>query len=162
VRSDAVGCGYSDPGRPVEQPHETRCDGFAGEGFLMSDYGTFDAGGRLVLLGRTSSFVNVAGRKVQPAEVEQVLRTMPGVADARVVAAPDRRRGQQIVACVVADRRVAGVTALSVRRFCAGRLAAHKVPRAIVFLDAIPLTGRGKTDREALDAAVRASLPEDV
>jgi len=163
VLSNAVGLGYSESGgRGVEGSNETRCDGFGDGGFLTSDYGTFDEAGRLVLLGRTSSFVNVAGRKVQPAEVERVLRGMPGVADVRVVAAADARRGQQIVACVVTDRRGPAVTALGVRRFCAARLAAHKVPRAIVFFDAIPLTARGKTDREALDAAVRASLSEHV
>ena len=104
-----------------------------------------------------SSFVNVAGRKVQPDEVEQVLRAMPGIADARVVAAADPRRGQQIVACVVAEHG-AVARPLAVRRFCAARLAPHKIPRAIIFVDAIPLTARGKTDRAALDGLVRARL----
>ena len=73
---------------------------------------------------------------------------MPGVADVRVLAAPDAQRGQQIVACIVADagRRRRRST---VRRFCAARLAPHKIPRSVVFLDAIPLTARGKTDRGA-------------
>ena len=100
--------------------------------------------------------MNVAGKKVQPDEVELVLRAMPGVIDVRVVAAPDARRGQQIVACIVA--RGSGVTALAVRRFCAARLAPFKIPRTVVFLDAIPLTARGKTDRAALDAVVRARI----
>ncbi len=51
--------------------------------------------GHLVLTGRVSAFINVAGRKVQPDEVEQVLRTMPSVADVRVLGAPDAARGQQ-------------------------------------------------------------------
>jgi long-chain acyl-CoA synthetase len=144
VRSDAVASGYSDG------EHESFTDG----GFLTGDYGAWDEGDRLMLLGRVSSFVNVAGRKVQPDEVEQVLRGMPGVADVRVIAAHDERRGQQIVACVVADG--SGVTALGVRSFCAARLAPHKIPRRIVFVDAIPLTARGKTDRVALDDLVRA------
>ena len=44
------------------------------------------------------------------------------------------------------------------RRFCAARLAPFKIPRTVVFLDAIPLTTRGKTDRAALDAVVRARI----
>ena len=104
-----------------------------------------------------SSFVNVAGRKVQPAEVEQVLRAMPGIADVRVLAAADPRRGEQIVACIVAEQGAVAMP-LAVRRFCAARLAPHKIPRAIVFVDAIPLTPRGKTDRAALDGLVRARL----
>ena len=82
---------------------------------------------------------------------------MPGVADVRVLAAPDARRGQQIVACIVADAGDRAVSALAVRRFCAARLAPHKIPRTIVFLDAMPLTARGKIDRAALDELVRAA-----
>jgi acyl-CoA synthetase (AMP-forming)/AMP-acid ligase II len=147
VRSEAVSSGYT----------SSTPDGFDEDGFLTGDYGAWDDAGRLTLLGRVSSFVNVAGRKVQPDEVEQVLRTMPGVADVRVVAAADEQRGQQIVACIVANRN--DISVLTVRQFCAARLAAHKVPRTVIFLDAIPLTARGKTDRHALDDLVRARLP---
>ena len=148
VSSAAVSSGYID---------ETS-DAFVDDGFLTSDYGEWDGRGRLLLRGRVSTFVNVAGRKVQPAEVEAVLRTMPGIADVRIVAAPDPRRGQQIVACIVADARVSSITTLGVRRYCAERLASHKVPRAIVFVERIPITARGKTDRAALDALVHARL----
>ena len=148
VRSAAVSSGYSDPGD----------DGFVDGGFLTGDYGAWDARGRLMLRGRASSFVNVAGRKVEPDEVEQVLRAMPGVADVRIVAAPDPRRGQQIVACIVRDAAAYELTTLRIRRYCAARLAPHKIPRAIVFVDAIPRTARGKIDRAALDAVVRAHV----
>jgi acyl-CoA synthetase (AMP-forming)/AMP-acid ligase II len=147
VRSGAVASGYAD-----EDP-----DAFTDGGFLTGDYGTWDSCRRLVLAGRVSSFVNVAGRKVQPSEVEHVLRSMGGVADVRVFGAPDPRRGQQIVACIVPDT-ASRISVLGVRRFCAARLAAYKIPRTIVFLDSIPLTMRGKTDRIALDALVRAQL----
>ena len=137
-------------------------DGDTGEfiagGFLTGDYGRFDGRGRLVLTGRVSSFINVAGRKVQPEEVEAVLREMPEIADVRVVGAPDPARGQQVVACIVPRRADPGV--LAVRRFCAARLAAFKIPRTIVVLDRIPLTERGKTDRQRLHDAVAARLRE--
>ena len=129
-----------------------------GSGFLTGDYGAWDARQRLTLRGRVSAFVNVAGRKVRPEEVEQVLRSMPGVADVRVLAAPDARRGQQIVACIVADAGDDRISTLRVRQFCAARLAAHKIPRTILFLGAMPLTVRGKTDRAALEDLVRARL----
>jgi long-chain acyl-CoA synthetase len=146
VRSAAVADGYSDGSR----------DGFQDDGFLTADYGVVDAEHQLTLLGRISSFVNVAGRKVQPAEVEQVLRAMPGVADVRVLAAPDAQRGQQLVACVV--RNGDEVSMLTVRRYCAARLAPFKIPRSVIFLNAIPMTSRGKTDRAALDLLVRERL----
>jgi acyl-CoA synthetase (AMP-forming)/AMP-acid ligase II len=146
VVSDAVVSGYSDQD----------CEAFVDGGFLTGDRGRFDAQRRLVLTGRVSSFVNVAGKKVQPEEVEQVLRAMPGVRDVRVVAAAEPRRGQQLVACIVAE--AARPTAIAIRQFCASRLAPHKIPRSVVFLDAIPLTARGKTDRAALDDLVRERI----
>jgi acyl-CoA synthetase (AMP-forming)/AMP-acid ligase II len=44
------------------------------------------------------------------------------------------------------------------RQFCAARLAAHKIPRSFVWLERIPLTERGKTDRATLEALVREHL----
>jgi acyl-CoA synthetase (AMP-forming)/AMP-acid ligase II len=136
-----------------EQPGD---GSFVDGGFLTGDFGRFDGDGRLVLSGRVSAFINVAGRKVQPDEVEQVLRTMPGVSDVRVLGAPDAARGQQVVACIVA--RTGERNILAVRQYCAARLAVYKVPRQIVWLEAIPLTARGKTDRARLEAIVRDEL----
>ena len=147
VASTAVASGYS------HGDNEAFVDG----GFLTGDCGVWDEQGRLTFAGRVSSFVNVAGHKVRPDEVEEVLKAMPGVADARVVGADDPRRGEQIVACVVAEQQ-GSLAALAVRRFCAARLAPHKVPRAIVFVDAIPVTARGKIDRAALAGIIRARL----
>jgi long-chain acyl-CoA synthetase len=149
VRSAAVASGYV--GETAEE--------FGHGGFLTGDYGRFDSRGRLELTGRVSSFINVAGRKVQPAEVEDVLRQLPGVRDVRVVAAPDPQRGEQVVACIVVEREYReSVTALTVRRHCSARLAPHKIPRDVLFLDSMPLTARGKTDRRALGEAVRAQI----
>lgn len=147
VRSAGVARGY------VGRQGEDFCD----DGFLTGDYGRYDAHGRLQLTGRVSSFINVAGRKVQPAEVEQVLRQMPGVRDVRVVPAPDPQRGEQVVACLAVDRaHASAVTTMAVRTFCSSRLAAYKIPRAVVVLESIPLTARGKTDRRRLEELVRA------
>jgi long-chain acyl-CoA synthetase len=122
-------------------------------GFLTGDYGRLLADGRLVLAGRVSSFINVAGRKVQPGEVERVLREMDGVADARVLAATDVARGEQVTAVVAGPP---GLTLAAVRQHCTRRLAAYKIPRIVVVVDRLPLTSRGKTDYRALDALVRA------
>jgi long-chain acyl-CoA synthetase len=146
VRSGAVANGYAGSDR----------GDFVDEGFLTGDYGTIGPDGRLTLSGRVSMFINVAGRKVQPAEVEGVLKTLPGVADTRVVSGKDSRRGEHVVACIVPTKNGEPLTAAAVRRFCAARLAPHKVPRDVVFVDAIPLTARGKTDRDALAASIRS------
>jgi long-chain acyl-CoA synthetase len=148
VAGAAVSSGYAGP--------EPSDEGFTDGGFLTGDLGRFDARGRLVLTGRASSFINVAGKKIQPEEVEQVLRAMRGVEDVRVLGMADAVRGQQVVACVVT--RESGVTAPAIRQFCGARLAAHKIPRTIVWLEQIPLTERGKTDRPKLAALVREQL----
>jgi long-chain acyl-CoA synthetase len=138
VQSDAVANGYTE-----DDDNSAFVDG----GFLTGDLGFVDSQGHVTLTGRASPAVNVAGRKVHPAEVERVLRSMSGVEDVCVIAAPDPRRGQQILACIISRQPP---SALEVRQYCAARLAPHKVPRAIVFLTALPLTPRGKTDRARL------------
>ena len=68
----------------------------------------------------------------------------------------DPLRGQQLVAGLVVHGSRPSV--LELRQFCGGRLAPHKIPRSFVFLDEIPLTERGKTDRRALERLVRDAL----
>ncbi len=149
VASSAVASGYAGLSASEQE-------GFVDDGFLTGDLGLFDDRERLVLTGRVSSFINVAGRKVQPDEVEQVLRQMAEIADVRVLGAPDARRGQMLVACMVP--RIGTVTALDVRRFCAARLAAYKIPREYLFLEEMPRDDRGKTSRRALEALVMQRL----
>lgn len=148
VDGAAVSSGYAG-GEPFDS-------GGRGSGFLTGDFGRFNPRGELSLTGRVSSFINVAGRKVQPEEVESVLRQMPGIADVRVVGASDPARGEQIVACLVPGNGT--ITALAVRQFSAARLAPYKIPRTIVLLDRIPLNARGKTDRRELEAIVADRL----
>lgn len=149
VRSDAVAAGYT------EDEEESS---FIDDGFLTGDLGFVDSRGHLTLTGRASPAVNVAGRKVHPAEVERVLRTMNGVDDVCVIAAPDPRRGQQILACII-SRQLS--SALEVRQFCAARLAPHKVPRAIIFLPSLPVTPRGKIDRAQLLTLALARIDDE-
>jgi long-chain acyl-CoA synthetase len=142
VRSDAVAVGYAAADAADERA------AFVDGGFLTGDLARRD-GDRLILAGRVSSFINVAGRKVDPAEVEGVLRRAPGVLEAHVFGVACDRRGEQVVACV---RRGRQGPAAELRSFCAERLAAYKVPREIVEVDAVPRDARGKVSRRALEA----------
>jgi long-chain acyl-CoA synthetase len=142
VRSDAVSSGYVGD----------LDGGFVDGGYLTGDCGAADDRGRIAIGGRVSSFINVAGKKVEPGEIERVLRQMPGVRDVHITAAADAQRGEQVVACLVV---APDVTVLSVRRFCSLRLAPHKVPRTILFIEALPTTSRGKVDRRLLSEFVR-------
>jgi acyl-CoA synthetase (AMP-forming)/AMP-acid ligase II len=158
IRTGGVASGYAVPTKVGTHEFGEPGGDFCEDGFLTGDIGHFDDGGRLHLTGRVSSFINVAGKKVQPAEVEKVLREMPGIRDVRVIAGADAQRGELVAACIVVDRAAAPITVLGVRRFCSSRLAPHKIPRVVVRLETLPLTVRGKVDRRALDEAVRASI----
>ena len=148
VESAAVATGYAEGGAATEA---------FGGGFLTEDLGHFNPVGQLVLTGRMSGFINVAGLKVQPDEVERVLRAMPGVADALVVGMDDRDRGEQLVACIVPE--ATPPTLFDVRRHCARWLAPHKVPRRLIVLDALPRTERGKPDRGELRRVAAGQRP---
>jgi len=125
-------------------------------GFLTADLGRFDHAGQLILAGRVSRVVNIAGRKVHPQEVEQVIAQLSGVLHVTVTAAACPARGEMLVACV--RRREPGLTEAAIRAHCAARLSPYKIPRQVVFMDDIPVDARGKTDRRALDAKVMAAI----
>jgi len=148
VRGNAVARGY------LEASEEDEACEFLDGGFLTGDLGRLDDRGRLFLTGRVSSFVNVAGRKVDPGEAESVLLAMPEIADAKVLGLPCERRGQKLVAFVVP---LSGeLSPARVRTYCAEKLSPHKIPRDLILLDSLPLTARGKIDRRALEELTRS------
>lgn len=101
-------------------------------------------GGRIRLLGRLGTVINVAGKKVSPAEVERVLAEHPAVREAQVFAQQDGTRGQVPHARVVADP---GVTAAQLLAWCRQRLAPFQLPRRIEFLAELPRSATGKVVR---------------
>jgi long-chain acyl-CoA synthetase len=112
----------------------------AGRGaFTPADRAVIDKAGELVLQGRTDRMVKIAGRRVDLAEVEAALRSVPGVRDAH--AAMDTGPGASLGAAVATDH-----SAAAVRRILRGRIAPWKVPERIVVLGEFPRTARGKTD----------------
>jgi acyl-coenzyme A synthetase/AMP-(fatty) acid ligase len=134
VRSQAVGLGYW-PDEPGD---------LAGGVFEPADLLEKWRDG-YVITGRTSDLIHVAGRKVNPAEIEAVVRKCPGVADAVVLGLPAGLRGEEIAACVVGQ-----VAEESLRRFCGESLAPWQMPRQWIFLPEIPVNARGKTSRADL------------
>ena len=149
VRGTAVCLGYGEVGS------EGSASTFRDGGFLTGDLGRFDDRGRLVLTGRASTLVNVAGRKVDPSEVERALLGLPGIADVRVLGMSCDVRGQQVVAFVIRDDST--LTSVAIRTRCASALSPHKIPRQFVFLDRFPVDARGKIDQRALQALASAT-----
>jgi acyl-CoA synthetase (AMP-forming)/AMP-acid ligase II len=98
------------------------------------------------IVGRSSDLINVAGKKVHPAEVEAEILRCDGVREAIVFGRESERRNQEVVACVVAK----GLTEGELLAHCRARLSSWQVPRRIYFVEAIPVNERGKTSRREL------------
>ncbi|MER5352913.1 long-chain fatty acid--CoA ligase [Kitasatospora sp. NPDC002551] len=100
---------------------------------------------RLLLYGRAAAVINVAGEKVSPAEVEQVIARHPGVLDVSVAAAADEVRGEVPVARVVLRP---GAVLSGLVDWCRAELAPQQMPRAFEPVDRIPRSATGKALRK--------------
>jgi len=139
VRSAAVGDGYF-----PEPDGEKLGDGiFVPDDLLARD----DSGFKIV--GRISDLINVAGKKVNPAEVEAHLLRFTRVRQAVVFGRPAAAglRNEEVAACVVISPHVSENDLL---RFCRAALSAWQVPKRIFIVDAIPMNERGKISRRDL------------
>jgi acyl-CoA synthetase (AMP-forming)/AMP-acid ligase II len=118
-------------------------------GFLdTGDVGRFDEAGRLYVEGRADDMIVSGGENVYPQEVEEVLATHPGIAEAAVAGVPDARFGQRLQATVVL-RPGHDLTEDDVRTYVRERLARYKVPRDVRFVKALPRNETGKILRRA-------------
>ncbi len=111
------------------------------------DIGRQDDEGYLYLSGRISDTINRGGEKFGPVEVEEVLRTHPGVTDVGVVGVPDPELGERVGAVVVASEPMSADDLVA---YCATRLAGYKAPEFVAFVDDLPFSVLGKLDRPAL------------
>jgi len=137
VRSEAASDGYF----PEPDPEK-----LGGGSFTPDDLLCQTEGG-LQIVGRISDVINVAGKKVNPAEVEAELLRHEGVRGAAVFGRESVLRNQEVAACVVVRGRV---TETELLEFCRGRLSGWQVPKRIFFVDTIPVNERGKVSRRDL------------
>jgi acyl-coenzyme A synthetase/AMP-(fatty) acid ligase len=103
-----------------------------------------DGGYRII--GRESDVINIAGRKVNPSEIERVLLSDPRVNEAVVFAVPSASsRGEVPAACVVGE-----ISESELKSLCAANMPSWKTPRHWIFLSEIPKNSRGKISRKDL------------
>jgi len=137
VRSAAVGDGY------FPEADEERL----GNRIFVPDDLLVRAGSGFKIVGRISDVINVAGKKVNPAEVEAHLLRFTGVRQAIVFGRESVLRNEEVAACVVAAPDVSETDLL---QFCRGALSSWQVPKRIFIVDAIPANERGKIRRREL------------
>ncbi|MCW2785619.1 MAG: fadD3 6 [Marmoricola sp.] len=137
VRGDVVMLGYLDDPAATNEAIDT--DGWLHTG----DIGKVDDAGNLKITDRIKDMYISGGFNVYPAEVEQALARLDGVADVAVIGVPDDRMGE-IGKAVVVRRPGSDLTEADVIAFARERLANYKTPRLVEFTDLLPRNASGK------------------
>jgi long-chain acyl-CoA synthetase len=148
VRGDSVMAGY------WRQPQATAAA--IRDGWLFTgDVGCLDADGFLTLKDRSKDLIISGGSNIYPREVEELLLTLPGVAEVAVVGAPDPQWGEVVVAFVVPEAGAAP-TAEAMDAHCLAQMARFKRPKQYRLVDALPKNNYGKVLKTELRARLRA------
>ncbi len=131
---------------------EATRENFIGEWWGTGDVGYRDEEGYLWFVGRKDDVISSAGYRIGPGEIEDCLLKHPAVAQAAVIGAPDELRGEIVKAFIILAQGYEPGEALKddIQATVKQRLAAYEYPRAIEFLDALPLTTTGKVRRMEL------------
>ncbi|MBE3566276.1 MAG: long-chain fatty acid--CoA ligase [Thermogemmatispora sp.] len=132
--------------RPAETAEATR-----GGWWHTGDLARCDEEGYYYIVGRKKDLFISGGENVYPAEVEAVLLSHPGVAEAAVIGRPDPRWGEVGLAIVV-PRAPGSLRSEELLAFCGERLARYKIPKQIVFAEALPRNAMGKVLKAELRA----------
>ena len=120
------------------------------EGIVYTnDVAYFDEDGDIILLGRKGDVINVGGNKVSPDEIENTVKTMPGIADCGVIPVADAVKGN-VPKLFVQLKPGTDFDPVAIRSFLAKKLEPYKIPEYIVQIDKIPRSFNGKLLRKEL------------
>jgi len=138
----------------LDDPAATRAAVDAGGWLHTGDVGRLDPRGYLTITDRLKDMYICGGFNVYPAEVEQVLARLDGVAESAVIGVPDARLGEVGKAFVV-PRPGHALAEPDVLAYCRERLANYKVPRSVEFRAGLPRNASGKTLKQVLREEAR-------
>lgn len=157
IRGYQVTEGYLD--EPVLTAAAIDADGWLHSG----DVGIIQQDGYLRIVGRYKDMLRVGGENVDPAEVEALYAQHPCVKVAALVPVPDARLDEVGCLCVVRADAAGSADALRAEllHYVDTRLAAHKRPRHVAFVDELPMTASGKLQRHVLRDIAVVSLDLD-
>ncbi len=114
------------------------------EGWLHSgDIAVRNSDGTYLITGRLKDMIIRGGENIYPKEIEEFIYTYPDVRDVQVIGVPDEKYGEEAAACVIL-KEGAEADEEKLRRFISERLASHKVPKYIFFVDSFPMNAAGK------------------
>ena len=141
IRSPSLATGY------FLQPEATAI-AFGHGWYRSGDAGYRDAEGLIYLVDRVKDMIVTGGENVYSTEVEQALLKYAGVQMCAVVGLPDDKWGERVVGAIVTDRR--DMSPQDIVRHCRELIAGYKVPKQLVFVEALPMTSTGKINKRAL------------
>jgi long-chain acyl-CoA synthetase len=143
IRGPQVMVGYWN--RPDETALVMTDDNF----FRSGDVGVALPDGQFKIVDRMKDMILVSGFNVYPNEVEDVLASCPGILEAAVIGLPDEHSGE-VVAAYIVRKPGAEIDIESVRAHCKASLTGYKIPKYVIFREALPKTNVGKVLRRAL------------
>lgn len=122
--------------------------------FITGDFAIKDKDGYIQILGRSDDVINVSGHRVGTAEVENMLVSFGGIAEAAVIGKPDEIKGEKLKAFIVLKSGIIGDDNLisNIKKFIKTEIAAFSTPDEIEFVSNLPKTRSGKIMRRVLKA----------
>jgi acyl-coenzyme A synthetase/AMP-(fatty) acid ligase len=141
-------------------------EAWAGGWFHTGDVVSEGEDKSIYFVDRKKNIVRRSGENIAVIEVEGVLMTLDGVAGVAVAPVPDDIRGEEVFALIVPREKPADPRALAeaIARGCAERLAYHKAPGYIAFVDSVPVTATQKLQRGTIKplAAAAVGAPDTI
>lgn len=129
--------------------------------YYSGDLAVADEEGYIRITGRMKDLIIRGGENISPSEVERALMDHPSIAAAAAIAIPDDVMGQRVYAYLVARDGAAPLDVADLQEWFVSRgMAKFKIPEFVEYLDEMPLTSSGKTDKVTLRRRLRASHPE--
>ena len=129
------------------------------EGFATGDLAKRDSDGLFYVIGRKDDIMNVAGEKIAPKEIEDVIMQFPGMIEAAVFGIEDDALGEKIVAFYYSEPKASEI---DVKRHCARHLPSFMAPHVLVSSEtALPKNPSGKISRRELKKSIRLEKTTD-
>lgn len=137
--------------------HRSATPSFDADGwFHAGDLAVLHDDGFYEIVGRSKELIISGGENIHPAEIEQLVAELPGVAECAVVGVPDARWGEVPVLAVVPRAGMPAPEPAALLAALQARLARFKLPRRVLLVDALPKTALGKVQRQRLADSLKA------
>ncbi len=143
VNGEFCSKGYNTMKGYYKMPQATS-DTVDAEGWLHSgDLACRDKDGNYCITGRLKDMIIRGGENIYPKEIEEFIYTHPAVKDVQVIGVPDKKYGEEIMACIIL-KEGCSVTEAEMTDYIKASMARHKVPKYISFVNSFPMNAAGK------------------